>query len=123
MTYVTNGVPASGYFPFWIGIAVVGLALLHVAMTWSQPVIEDDPGNREWRKPALVAVGLIVCVAVLDYAGLGVAVGLYLLFLLAYLERVPLLIAVPTAVGITGVVVVLFGTVLGVPIPRGPWGF
>lgn len=123
LSYMDDGVPAAGYFPFWIGLLVVLLAGLHIVTSRgsSEEIEDDEPGS--WRRPAMVAGGLIVCVALLEVLGFGVAVAGYLLYLLLIVEKLPWRTAGSTAIGIAAAVVVIFHTLLAVPLPTGPWGF
>lgn len=124
LPYMDDGVPAAGYFPFWIGLLVVFLSALLVLTTRGGPaedVEEEEPGN--WHRPAMVAGGLIVCVALLELVGFGAAVAAYLLFLLLVVEKLPWRTAGGAAIGISAVIIVVFHTLLAVPLPTGPWGF
>lgn len=124
LAYMDDGVPAAGYFPFWIGLLVLFLSVLYVLLnrgTSPEGEFEDEPP--QWRRPALVAAGLAACVAILDIAGFGVAVAAYLAYLFIVLEKIRWPVAGGAAIGISAFIVVLFHTLLSVPLPAGPWGF
>ena len=76
-----------------------------------------------WGKVVAVAVGLIVCVVVIDTLGFVVAVGAYLLFLLRIVEKEPWTTSMGVTVGAVAVLFALFHLWLKVPLPKGPWGF
>jgi hypothetical protein len=59
----------------------------------------------------------------MDWTGFGLAVGLYLIYLLRFLERTGWITAIGSAVAITSIISLVFATLLSVPLPRGPWGF
>ena len=122
LPYLDDFVPAAGYFPLWIAIALVVLVILHLVMGREQPQTEQqDDANA--RRPRLVLAGLAICVAVMDWTGFGLAVGLYLIYLLRFLERTGWTTAIGSAVAITSMISLVFATLLSVPLPRGPWGF
>lgn len=124
LSYMDDGVPAAGYFPFWIGLLVLFLSVLYLVLNWgTSPEVDANEESMQWRRPALVALGLIVCVAVLDYVGFGVSVAAYLAYLFVVLEKIRWPVAGGAAVGISAFIVVLFHTLLSVPLPTGPWGF
>ena len=68
-------------------------------------------------------LGLVACVAVIEWAGFVVAVGLYLLYLLRFVEREPWPTSLGVAVVVVAVLFAIFRLWLKVPLPKGPWGF
>ncbi len=121
LPYMGEFAPASGFLPFWLGACLVALSAFHVLSCLRTQSIPVPAGHG--RKVVAVALGLIVCVAVIDTLGFVVAVGAYVLFLLRGVEKETW----QTAFGVTaGAIVALFGLFhvwLHVPLPKGPWGF
>ena len=77
----------------------------------------------QWWKVVAVALGLFVCVAVIEPLGFVVAVGAYLLFLLRVVEKEPWRTSLGVTAGTIAVLFALFRVWLHVPLPKGPWGF
>ncbi len=122
LPYQDDFVPAAGFFPLWIAVVLVGLVLLLLATGWrSEPPAEEEPSRL--RRPALVTLGLAVSVALLNLVGFAVAVAGLVAFLVGYVERADWRVALASAVVIPGSILLLFRTLLSVPLPRGPWGF
>lgn len=121
LPYMGDFAPGSGFLPLWLGVCLVGLSAVHVlsCLRTRAPHLPTGHG----RKVLAVALGLVVCVAVIEPLGFVVAVGAYLLFLLRVVEKE----SWPTSLGVTfGAIAVLFGLFrvwLQVPLPKGPWGF
>ena len=65
---------------------------------------------------------LTACVVAIDLAGFGIAIFLLLLFLYAVIERLPVLRSAAIAGVTTAVLVLVFKTWLGVPLPVGLMG-
>ena len=122
MPYMDDGVPAAGYFPLWIGAALVALVVLLMA-TSLKDGSGREPSTGSWRRPLLVAIGLAVSVALINWIGFGVAVAVYLAFLLGYVERLRWGTVASVAVAAPAAIALVFRTLLAVPLPRGPWGF
>ena len=121
LPYMGEFAPASGFLPLWLGVCLVALSAFHVVSCLRAHRAPVATGH--WRKVVAVALGLVVCVAVIEPMGFVVAVGGYVLFLLRGVEKE----SWRTAVGVTaGAILVLFGLFrvwLHIPLPRGPWGF
>lgn len=115
--------PESGLFPLIAGllIAAAGLVLLLRPAHHAR-----DP---QWASGAAlgrvigVCAGLAVMALVIDYLGFAVTSALTMMVLLRTVDRGSWLWTIAFAVGSVVFVVALFGHVLGMPLPRGPWGW
>ena len=126
LPYMGEFAPGSGFMPFWLGFALTTLALLFIARRvharqWLASTSQLPPA--EWRRPVMVALGLVVCVAVIEKAGWTLSVVLYILFLARVVEGRRWSVSLALAIGTAVTLWLLFRTWLGVPLPRGPWGF
>jgi putative tricarboxylic transport membrane protein len=115
--------PDSGLFPMICGaiITLCGIALLF----GMAPRVADP----EWpRKAALarvagVVAGLGLMAATLPYLGFAVSSAITTFLLLQTVERSRLLESLLLTIGSVAAVMYLFGHLLGMTLPRGPWGF
>jgi hypothetical protein len=117
--------PGSGFFPFWLGVAMVVLAVLFLIGASRRP----DPGP-SWLPRGYGLVRLVVVLAasvlfvvLLPVLGMPLTTGLFLLGLLRFLEGhawpIALGVALVTALGNWAI----FAWWLRVPLPVGVLGF
>ncbi|HVE48423.1 MAG TPA: tripartite tricarboxylate transporter TctB family protein [Casimicrobiaceae bacterium] len=121
LPYMGDYAPGSGFLPLWLGVCLLLLSTIHVVASVRAPSATAATGH--WRKVVAVALGLVVCVAVIEPVGFVVAVGLYLLFLLRGVERESWRTSVGLSIAVVAVLFALFRLWLKVPLPKGPWGF
>lgn len=121
LTYMGDFAPGSGFLPFWLGIALVGLSALFVWRKLRSPGEAAPAGG--WRKTAAIAGGLAVCVGVIEALGFVVSVAAYLVFLTRFVEREPWRPALGVSLGTVAALFAVFRLWLSVPLPKGPWGF
>lgn len=117
------GGPDSGLFPFIASVAVLvgGVALMLSPAQRATGV--DWPDRTGWLRLGGVVLGLATIALALPRAGF-VASGLVtMLILMRAVERTGWPQAVLLSAGSVGAVVLVFGRLLGMPLPRGPWGF
>jgi putative tricarboxylic transport membrane protein len=114
--------PASGFLPLIYGTLLIGLSLAAL-------FLESHGGDAEHgaedtvRRPVLVIAVLAAGVAGLELAGFAVSIFLTMFFLFKVVEKLPLLPSLLTAGGSALTLTLIFRTWLGVPLPKGPWGF
>jgi putative tricarboxylic transport membrane protein len=117
--------PGSGFFPFWLGVALAVLAALFLAAAVRQP----DPGAA-WlpdRRGAVrlgVVVGATALFIVLaPLLGMTLATALFLLGLLRFLEGHTWRVALGVSLTTAAVNWAIFTWWLSVPFPVGVLGF
>ena len=116
--------PESGFFPFICGalITLCGLGLLFKGAKTAAP-------NPEWPRAAAlfrilgVVAGLVAMAATLPYLGFAVASSVTTFVLLQTVERSRLVESLIITVVSVAVVMLVFGRLLGMNLPRGPWGW
>ena len=115
--------PESGLFPLIAGLimAATGLLMLLKASTAAQAV--QWPRGAGMLRVAGVVVGIGVMAIGVDTLGFVVASTLTMLVLLRTIERASWLGSIMLTVGSVAAVVGIFGHLLGMPLPRGPWGW
>lgn len=114
--------PESGLFPLIAGIlvAATGLFLLLGAKSAADPVW---PRGAALRRVIGVLGGLALLAATADYLGFALASFVTMLVLLRSVERASWIESLAITTGAVAAVIGLFGHVLGMPLPRGPWGW
>ena len=112
--------PQSGFMPLWYGVVLVGLTIAVVVNLFRQKdqAKEEEP----IKKPLFVLGVLAIGIAALEPIGFGPAVFLMLLFMFAFIERLPIISSVLVSAGTTAVLFLIFRTWLNVGLPIGPLG-
>jgi putative tricarboxylic transport membrane protein len=114
--------PASGFLPLIYGALLVALALAALLVEAQGA----DGAGREANpisRPLLVIAALAAAIAGIEPAGFAAAMFLAMFFLFKVAERLPLIPSLLASTGSAGLLTVIFRTWLGVPLPKGPWGF
>jgi hypothetical protein len=125
LTYWDGFAPGTGFLPLWLAVALVALVALLLLTQGARPAPAPAPPQAPGRHRRAVAImaGLAVSAVVLEFAGFVVTIGGYLLYLLAFVERRGPAQTGLVAGGTTLALFLIFHTWLGVPLPKGPWGF
>jgi len=123
MGLVTPSGPESGLFPFVASVLVLigGLVLLLAPKHRALDV--DWPDTVGWMRVGGVVLGLSLIALLLPRLGFAAAGVLTMMILLKLVERTGWLQSVALSVGSVAAVIGLFDKLLGMPLPRGPWGF
>ena len=114
-----DGVPGSGFLPFWLGVTLFGLVAIFL---WTRRTSMLTLPGRLDRVFSIVAA-LTATVLLVDPLGFTLPVAALTLFLLRVMERESWLASVTGAIGISLALLLVFRVWLSVPLPRGPWGF
>ena len=114
--------PESGLFPLIAGIliATTGLILLLGKKSAASPMW---PRGAALRRVIGVIAGLGFLAGTADYLGFAIASCVTMLLLLRSVEGAGWIESMAITTGAVAVVMSLFGHVLGMPLPRGPWGW
>lgn len=115
--------PESGLFPFIAScsIAILGLALMLIRTTRARN--PQWPDRRGGLRALGVASGIALIALGMDRVGFIVSAAVAMPVLLRTIDRVSWIETfVLTATSVAAVVLV-FGHLLGMPLPRGPWGW
>ncbi len=113
--------PNMGFMPLIYGTLLVGLSVATIArlVLTGQGEVERPPVG----KPILLLATLAAAVIGMATAGFGLSIFLMLSFMFAVVERRPVPMSLLVAAGTTAILILIFATWLGVPLPKGPWGF
>lgn len=111
--------PDSGFLPLIYGVLLLGLSLAVAVSLLVSPgeAVEREPLT----KPLLVLLALAVSVGAIGYVGFVAPLFALMMFLYAYVERLPPLRSFLAAAGTTAILVVVFEHWLKIPLPLSPW--
>jgi hypothetical protein len=112
--------PQAGFLPLIYGgiLAALSAAILVGLLRGGNEAADPQPIG----KPLLVLAALTAAVVGVEAAGFGIAIFLFLLFLFAAVERLPVVRSLLVAGLTTAFLLGVFRAWLGVPLPVGPFG-
>ena len=116
-----NG-PESGYFPFYIGLLILGSSTVTLLMTLftRSPDRTSFTEPHQFQRVLQVLIPSIVFVLAIDYIGIYVAGGLFIACFMWWLGKYPLPKVVIVSVLVPLVLFVVFELWFLVPLPKGP---
>ena len=115
--------PESGLFPFIASIIVSGAGIVLLLRPATQARAPNFPqGDGLWRVLGVI-LGLMVMAAGMPYLGFSVTGFITMIILLRTVDQSSWLSVVALAFISTASVFWLFGQMLGMALPRGPWGW
>ena len=112
--------PKSGFFPFWIGLIVVGSSAINFYRAW---VSRRPTLFAEWSQIGQVAkvVGpMAVYVFAVSWLGIYVSSALLIAGFMRWLDRYGWLLTITVAIAIPALTYVTFEKWFLVPLPKGP---
>lgn len=112
--------PESGLFPLLAALIIIGAALI---LFLRRPLDPELPRGAALRRVAGVIAGLAVMAAALPYAGFAASGAITMLVLLRTAGNSSWLESVVLSLGSVAAVMAIFGHLLGMVLPRGPWGW
>jgi putative tricarboxylic transport membrane protein len=115
--------PESGLFPLLAGLIVMGAGIVLMVAPSHRAENFAFPRGAALARILGVVAGLALMALAMPYAGFAAAGVVTMLILLRAVERVSWAGSLALAVASVAAVTWLFGDVLGMPLPRGPWGF
>jgi putative tricarboxylic transport membrane protein len=115
--------PESGLFPFIAALIVMGAGVVLFVRPSMRARTADWPRGSALYRVLGVVVGLAVMAIGMPYLGFAVAGALTMIILLRTVEQTSWAGSIALALASVIVVVWLFGYMLGMVLPRGPWGF
>jgi putative tricarboxylic transport membrane protein len=115
--------PESGLFPLIASLIITGSGIALLFQRSSLATSPDFPrGAALWRVFGVIG-GLALMAVGIPYLGFAITGAVTMLILLRTVEQSSWAISVILAIVSVVAVVWLFGHLLGMPLPRGPWGF
>jgi len=112
--------PRAGFFPFYIGLFIVGSSLVNL---WN--LFREDEGNlfAEWiqlRQVLSVVIPTTIYVAAMPFIGLYVASFIFIAWFMRWLGKYNWPIVLAVSIGMPLVTYFLFERYFLVPLPKGP---
>lgn len=116
--------PQSGLFPMICGgvITACGMALL-LGQRASRVADPEWPRGAALARIVGVSAGLVAMATALPYLGFAIASGITTFVLLQTVERSRVIESLLLSVVSVAAVMFVFGRLLGMSLPRGPWGW
>jgi hypothetical protein len=115
--------PESGLFPLISALIIMGAGVVLLLRPQSVAVAPNFPRGPALGRVLGVAAGLAFMAISIPYLGFAVAGFIAMIILLRTVEKSGWVFSISLAVISVVVVVWLFGRVLGMTLPRGPWGW
>jgi hypothetical protein len=115
--------PQSGYFPFWLGIILVGASLVNLAIALKPAAKAEGALFATWPQLRMVASVLIpttVYVAVIPFAGIYVSSALLIAFFMIRFGEFRSVVSFPSGALAAGVAFAIFELWFLVALPKGP---
>lgn len=126
LSYVSDVGPGPGFFPFWIGIGFLLFGAYQMLLSYSSARRHSDHAVPIWLGAGRALggwLGLALAIALFRWIGFALGFVLLTMFLIAVLDRRPVVLAAGIGAGLALAFYLLFETALGVSLPAGPWGF
>jgi hypothetical protein len=111
--------PDSGLFPMICGVIITSCGLMLMVNRSTRVANPDWPASSGRRR----ILGLIGLTVTLPYVGFAISSALTTFVLLQTVERSRLLESLILSLVSVIVIVYVFGHLLGMSLPRGPWGW
>ena len=112
--------PKSGFFPFWLAVAMVVACALIIVQALRQRTVKPFVSREQLRPVLSVLVPATAMVAMTEVAGLYVAAAIYIAFYMRWVGRHSWLVIAVLALGIPIATFVIFERWFLVPMPKGP---
>ena len=115
--------PESGLFPFISALIILGAGVVLLLQPWGGAAAPDFPRGAALGRVLGVVAGLAFMAVSIPFLGFAVSGFITMIILLRAVEKSGWLFSIALAAVSAAVVVWLFGYVLGMTLPRGPWGW
>lgn len=119
LPFWTGFAPNSGFLPMVYGGLLVVLSAAVAASLLLNPV--EDVEREPLTKSLMILAALVVSVGMLGVLGFLVPLFGLMLFLYAYVERLPLVRAIVVSAATTAILALIFEHWLSIPLPLTPW--
>lgn len=115
--------PESGLFPLITALIIMGAGIVLLVRPSTRTTAPQFPRGAALRRIAGIVAGLAVMAVALPHAGFALTGSLTMVILLRTTGDTSWLGSIAIALASVALVLWLFGYVLGMTLPRGPWGW
>ena len=115
--------PESGLFPLLAGLIVAGAGVALLLIPSQRAGAPAWPRGAALVRVLGVVAGLALMAVAIPYLGFAAASAITMIVLLRTVERSSWIGSIALTIGAVAGVMWLFGHALGMPLPRGPWGW
>ena len=115
--------PESGLFPMITALIIMGAGIVLFVRPSTRATAFQFPRAAALRRIAGIVAGLAVMAVALPHAGFALTGALTMVILLRTTGDTGWLGSIALALASVALVLWLFGHVLGMTLPRGPWGW
>jgi hypothetical protein len=115
--------PESGLFPLLAGLIVAGAGVALLLLPSHRASAPAWPRGTALGRVLGVVVGLALMAFAIPHVGFAAAAAITMIVLLRTVERSSWIGSIALTIGAVAGVMWLFGHALGMPLPRGPWGW
>lgn len=115
--------PESGLFPLLAGVIVAGAGVALLVLPSHRASAPGWPRGAAIGRVLGVVAGLALMAFAIPYLGFAAAAAITMIVLLRTVERSSWIGSIALTIGAVAGVMWLFGQALGMPLPRGPWGW
>jgi hypothetical protein len=115
--------PESGLFPLLAALIVLGAGLALLLRPSTHAAAPRWPQGAALKRVAGIVIGIALMALALPYLGFALTGAVTMLVLLRLTGDTGWAGAVGLAAASVAAVVWIFGHLLGMPLPRGPWGW
>lgn len=123
LDYTSEYGPGPGFLPLWLGIGFLALASPLVVISIARRTEENKVPWRGIQRAMASWAGLVVAIVLLKRVGFVLSFTLLSAFLVLVVDRRSLFTALTVAICSALGFYLIFAVALGVPLPKGPWGF
>jgi len=115
--------PESGLFPLLAGLIVAGAGVALLVLPSHRAHAPAWPRRAAVGRVLGVVAGLALMAFAIPYLGFAAAAAITMIVLLRTVEQSSWIESIALTIGAVAGVMWLFGQVLGMSLPRGPWGW
>jgi putative tricarboxylic transport membrane protein len=127
LRYYTSLGPGPGFFSFWIGVVLAGLAVLMIVQTLFEPAeaLADDfiPQRDGWARMGAIVLSLLVATLAMERLGFSLTMFAVYIFLLRSIGGYGFVICIAASAVASFGIDFVFVRWLSVPLPAGVFGF
>jgi putative tricarboxylic transport membrane protein len=116
LDYWTAFGPGAGFFPFWLGVALIVASLYLLVKGVEGPVLNLTP---EMKKLILFVGSLLACIVVLPYLGWVISFSAFVGVLLRLISDVSRVAALKVTLSVLVFIQLIFAMLLQIPLPKG----